>query len=230
MEMPEFLVGIQQFGSGLVRSYGLWGVAAAMLMESAGVPFVSTVVLLTAGGMVLSGKAAFPALLLASTAGIILGSAISYIVGFLGGSLGRVMGNQLRGRRAARKPGARLSRWRKVYDFIEKYGTYSIFVGQLWGVTRTFISFPAGAMHMNPAVFILSTALGGAVFSLWIIGWSVIFTGTAGLFFRILRALHSLSPWIWPALLVCIGLLIYLYRRMGLKIPLAAMLARFKKR
>lgn len=223
-------MAIQQFGGELVRSYGLWGVAAAMLMESAGVPFVSTVVLLTAGGMVLSGKATFPELLLASTAGIILGSAVSYIVGFLGGSLGRVMGNHLRNHRTAGRRAAGPSRWRKVYDFIEKYGTYSIFVGQLWGVTRTFISFPAGAMHMNPAVFILSTALGGALFSLWIIGWSVIFTGAAGLFFRILRALHSLSPWVWPVLLLCAVLLIYLYRRMGLKIPLNALLARFRKR
>lgn len=228
--MPEFLVAIQQFGGELVQSYGLWGVAAAMLMESAGVPFISAVVLLTAGGMVLSGKAGFPAMMLASTAGIILGSVISYIVGFLGGSLGRVMGNQLRSRRAVKKPCAAPSRWDKIYAFIEKYGTYSIFMGQLWGVTRTFISFPAGAMHMNPAVFILSTALGGAIFSLWIIGWSIIFTGAAGIVFRLLRIIHSLSPWVWPVLIIFAAALVYFYRRLGWRSPLAAFRARFKKR
>ncbi len=228
--MPDFLVAIQQFGGELVHNYGIWGVAAAMLMESAGVPFISTVVLLTAGGMVLSGKAEFPALMFASTAGIILGSAVSYVVGFYGGRLGQVVGNRLRNNRAAKKSRAASSRWGKIYAFIEKYGTYSIFVGQLWGVTRTFISFPAGAMHMNPAVFILSTALGGAVFSLWIIGWSIIFTGAAGVLFKLLRALGSLSPWIWPALFICAAILVYLYRRMGWKLPFAALLARLKKR
>jgi membrane protein YqaA with SNARE-associated domain len=87
MELPDFLVTVQEICGGLVQKYGAWGVAAAMLIESAGVPFTSTVVLLTVGGMILSGRAGFWVLLLASTAGIILGSMISYIVGFLGGSL-----------------------------------------------------------------------------------------------------------------------------------------------
>ena len=117
----------------------------------------------------------------------------THLVGFLGGSLGRAVGHQFRNHRAEDAPAGRPSRLEKVYAFIEKYGTYSIFAGQLWGVTRTFISFPAGAMHMNLPVFIASTALGGAIFSIWVIGWSVIFTGAAGLLFRLLRILTSLS-------------------------------------
>lgn len=229
MELPEFLVTIQEFCGGLIQKYGAWGVAAAMLIESAGVPFASTVVLITAGGMILSGRADFWSLLFASTAGIILGSMISYMVGFLGGSLGRIVGNQVRSRSAADAPAGSPSRLKKIYAFIEKYGTYSIFAGQLWGVTRTFISFPAGAMHMNIFVFIASTALGGAFFSLWVIGWSVFFTSAAGLLFRLLRILTSLSPWIWPALLLCAAALIYLYRRKGWKLSLSSLLARLKK-
>lgn len=100
---------------------------------------------------------------------------------------------------------------KKIYTFLVKYGTYSIFAGQLWGVTRTFISFPAGAMHMNLFVFIVSTALGGALFSLWIIGWSIILTGAAGLLLRLLKIITSLSPWTWPALLLCAAALVYLF-------------------
>ncbi len=229
MELPDFLVTVQEICGGLVQKYGAWGVAAAMLIESAGVPFTSTVVLLTVGGMILSGRAGFWVLLLASTAGIILGSMISYIVGFLGGSLGRAVVHQFRNHRAEDAPAGRPSRLEKVYAFIEKYGTYSIFAGQLWGVTRTFISFPAGAMHMNLPVFIASTALGGAIFSIWVIGWSVIFTGAAGLLFRLLRILTSLSPWIWLALLLCAAALVYLYRRKGWKLSLSSLLARLKR-
>lgn len=228
MELPEFIVSIQEICGGLIQKYGAWGVAAAMLAESAGVPFVSTVVLITAGSMILSGRAAFPALLLSSTVGIILGSVISYIVGFMGGSLGRAVGNHVR-HQAEKKAGRASSRFRKIYAFIEKYGTYSIFAGQLWGVTRTFISFPAGAMHMNFLVFIASTALGGLFFSLWIIGWSIVFAGAAGLLFKFLRVLASLSPWIWPALVLALVALIFFYRRGGWKPFLASLLSRMKK-
>lgn len=210
MELPNFLMTIQEFCGDLVQKYGPWGVAAAMLIESAGVPFTSSVVLLTAGGMILSGRAKFGVLFLASTAGIIVGSIISYLVGSLGERLGRAVGSQVRNRRKAAQ-GGRSSRLEKIYAFMEKYGTYSIFAGQLWGVTRTFISFPAGAMHMNFLGFFASTALGGALFSLWIMLWSIILTGAAGLAFRFIRAVASLSPWTWPALLLCAAALVYLY-------------------
>lgn len=229
MELPQFLTTVQELCGDLVGKYGAWGVAAAMLIESAGVPFASTVVLLTAGGMILGGRAGFWLLLLASTAGIILGSMISYLIGYLGGSIGRVVGNQVFNRRATEPGAGRPSALARVYPFIEKYGTYSIFAGQLWGVTRTFISFPAGAMHMNLLVFIAYTALGGAAFSLWVIGWSVIFTSAAGLIYRILSTLTALSPWIWLALIIAAAAFIYLYRRKGWKLSLTSLLNRFKK-
>lgn len=230
MELPEFLIAIQEFIGGLVQKYGALGIGAAMLVESAGVPFVSTAVLVMAGGMILSGRADFWALLLSSTAGIILGSMISYIIGFLGGSLGRAVGNHVLNNRgskeAAKKEGPSSSG--KMHAFIEKYGTYSVFAGQLWGVTRTFISFPAGAMHMNLFVFIASTALGGAIFSLWIIGWSLIFTGAAGMIFRLLKIAASLSPWYLLPILLCTAALIYFYRKKRWKLPIASLMTRLK--
>lgn len=217
MELPEFLISLQEILGGLVQKYGPWGVAAAMLVESAGVPFASTVVLLAAGGMVLSGRAGFWALLLASTMGIISGSMISYLIGSMGANLGRIVGNQFRNHQAKARPDERPSPFAKINAFIEKYGTYSIFAGQLWGVTRTFISFPAGAMHMNLFVFIVSTALGGLLFSLWVIGWSIVFTSAAGLIFRLLKIITSLSPWFLLPLFLGIAALIYLYRTFFIK-------------
>lgn len=214
MELPQFLIMIQEVCGELIQKYGVWGIAAGMMMESAGVPFASSVVLLTAGGMILSGRASFWLLLLASTAGIVLGSIISYLVGFVGGSIGRVVGNQVRNHRSDDEPDENPSRLKKVYDFIEKYGTYSIFAGQFWGVTRTFISFPAGAMHMNIFVFAVSTALGGAIFSLWVIFWSIVLTRAAGFLFKLFKFITSLSPWIWLVIFICLGVLIfYLYRQ-----------------
>ncbi len=212
MDLTELLVLLPELCGNRISRYGAWGVAAAMLAESAGAPFVSSVVLFTAGGMILSGRASFWTLFFASTAGIILGSAISYLIGYMGGSVGRVVGHYLN-RSSGAPPSARFRALSRVYDFMEKYGIYSIFVGQLWGVTRTFISFPAGAMKMSPLFFILYTALGGAAFSAWVIGWSLIFTGTAGLLFKLLKILHLLTPWIWPALALAAAFALYLFYR-----------------
>jgi membrane protein DedA with SNARE-associated domain len=212
MDLAEILALIQELGGNLISRYGAWGVAAAMLAESAGVPFISSVVLLTAGGMILSGRASFSALLLASTAGITLGSAIGYLIGYLGGSVGRVVGGYLNRNSGAAAP-ARSRAFAQVFAYMEKYGIYSILIGQLWGVTRTFISFPAGAMKMSLLRFILFTTLGGAVFSLWVIGWSLIFTGAAGLLLKLLKILHLFTPWIWPALILAVIIAAYLYYR-----------------
>jgi membrane protein DedA with SNARE-associated domain len=231
MDPAQLLTALREFSGDLITGYGVWGVAVAMMLESAGVPFVSTAVLLTAGGMILSGRADFWALLCASTAGIIAGSLISYFVGYLGCSVGRAVGHFIN-RNFTKNSDRRFSApafISKILPFMERYGTYSIFIGQLWGVTRTFISFPAGAMQMNLPLFILFTTLGGAAFSLWIIGWSFLLTGAAGLLFKLLKAFHDLTPWLWLILPVIAFSIVYLYRRKGWKIPFASLLARLKK-
>lgn len=231
MDLVELLTELQEFGGDLVTRYGAWGVAAAMMLESAGVPFVSTAVLLTAGGMILSGRAEFWVLLGTSTAGIVMGSMISYLVGYLGGNVGRVMG-RLFNRRSSKNPRcgpAAPTFMARIYPFMEKYGSGSIFIGQLWGVTRTFISFPAGAMRMNLSLFILYTALGGAAFSLWIVGWSFLLTGAAGLLFKLLKMFHTLAPWLWALLPILALFLLYLYYRNGWKLSFPFLPGRFKK-
>ena len=229
MELPELLITLQEFAGAMVGKYGAWGVAAAMLLESCGVPFVSTAVLLTAGPMILSGSTSFWALMGASTAGIITGSAISYSLGYLGGGVGRAVGQFIYRNSNSKNSVGRSPARSRIYPFIEKYGTYSIFAGQLWGVTRTFISFPAGAMQMNLPLFLLFTALGGAAFSLWVIGWSLVLTGTAGLLLKYLKLLGSFSPWVWPAALFVAAALIYLFLQFRRKLPPGSLLSRFKK-
>jgi membrane protein DedA with SNARE-associated domain len=75
----------------LIVRYGAMGIAAAMFAESAGVPFASSIVLLTAGSMILRGSVSFWSIFWASTIGITLGSVISYLIGMVGSVLGRKM-------------------------------------------------------------------------------------------------------------------------------------------
>jgi membrane protein DedA with SNARE-associated domain len=215
MELVEFFQEFSEWLGRFTAQYGSLGIAAAMFAESAGVPFASAVVLFTSGSMIFSGKISFWAVFVASTTGIILGSLFSYLLGFLSGFAGRRLKKTLWLRK--KEPPARKRRSR-VYSFWEKYGSFSVFMGQFWGVTRTFISFPAGAMQMNILIFIVYTALGGALFSLGAIGFSIIFTGAVGLILKLFAVLFSLSPWVWPGVAFLIAVLIYFYRRLGWKV------------
>lgn len=208
----------------LVEQYGSLGIAAAMFAESAGVPFASAVVILTSGSIVFSGKVSFWAMLAASTAGITLGSVFSYSLGFLSSVAGRKIKAFFPCKPAppVKKKAQKRSRVRELW---EKYGTFSVFMGQFWGVTRTFISFPAGAMHMNILLFTVYTALGGALFSLAVIGFSIALTGAMGLLLRLLQLALGLPPWIWAISALFLAVVAYYYRRCGWKISPAALLS-----
>jgi membrane protein DedA with SNARE-associated domain len=175
----------------LIVRYGAMGIAAAMFAESAGVPFASSIVLLTAGSMILRGSVSFWSIFWASTIGITLGSVISYLIGMVGSVLGRKMRFNY-----YKQPTGRTGRRRdsKLHQLWKRYGNFSIFMAQLWGFSRTFISFPAGAMHMNFYVFVAYTFLGGMLFSLVAIGSSLVLTHTMGLTLRLLKTMLSFSP------------------------------------
>jgi membrane protein DedA with SNARE-associated domain len=204
----------------LIAKYGAIGIAAAMFAESAGVPFASAVVLLTAGTMILRGSVSFWSILLASTIGITLGSIFSYTLGLLGSIVGSaVRATYLQNRLNTRQTIATSSR-SKFAHLWDRYGNFSIFMAQLWGFSRTFISFPAGAMHMNFYLFIVYTFLGGSIFSLFAILASIALTRTMSYTIMALRALAGLSPWLItiPVLIVLLVIYYFFFYRKGIAV------------
>lgn len=213
MEYLEPLEKIYEILELLIARYGALGIAAAMFAESAGLPFSSTIVVLTSGSMILSGKLSFWEILIASTIGITAGSIFSYLLGLLGSMLGKAVKSRLFFQQniysdnVSNKPGSR------TMNLLHRYGNFSIFMAQLWGFSRTFISYPAGAMHMNIFLFVVYTFFGGALFSTLAISFSILLTGTMGLTLKTLKTLAGYSPWILVALLLIVVLLVWLYRR-----------------
>ncbi|OPL10147.1 MAG: hypothetical protein AVO34_04095 [Firmicutes bacterium ML8_F2] len=214
MENIEPLEQLYEIFEMMTAKYGAIGIAVAMLAESAGVPFASFVVILTSGTMILRGNVSFWSIFLASTIGITTGSIFSYYVGMFGGMLSKIVKKGYKKRNEQRKSGDETCEHvEKVYDrqpsklamLWDRYGNFSIFMAQLWGVTRTFISFPAGAMHMNLYLFVIYTFLGGAIYSLLAIVLSLLLTETMGFAIRLLRILFDISPWV---LLLAIGLIV----------------------
>lgn len=217
MEHVEPIESIIELTEMLVARYGALGIAAAMFAESAGVPFASAIVLLTSGTMILRGTLPFWSIFLASTIGITLGSIFSYIIGLLGSMVGKKVRANLVNRRFRNTEintggTGYSSRLMKLWD---KYGNFSIFMAQLWGFSRTFISYPAGAMQMNFYIFIVYTFLGGAIFSLATIALSIALTGTMGLTIKALRFVADLSPWLLTIPASVILAAIYLYLKMS---------------
>lgn len=214
IEVIEPLEPVYDILEMLISRYGAFGIGVAMFAESAGLPFASAIVYLTAGTMILRGTVSFWSIFWYSTIGITLGSIVSYIIGLLGSFAGRAVKNSLfhvKHNPGLIKKSSNKSRMATLWD---KYGNFSIFMAQLWGVTRTFGSFPAGAMHVNFLLFILYTFLGGAIFSLMSIAISLALTGTMGLAIRLLRSLADLSPWLLliPAAII-IAVIYFFYRK-----------------
>ena len=208
---------IYQFLDLIIAKYGAYGIAVAMFAESAGVPFTSAIVLLTAGTLILRGTVSFWAIFIASTIGITLGSVLSYFIGMIGNIVGKkvkanIINNQL-------VSGYNDHSGRsKLFRLWKQYGNFSIFMAQLWGFSRTFISFPAGAMHMNFYLFTLYTFLGGLIFSLVYIGSSLVLTQSMKIIFIYIKMLSRLSPWLLsiPAVTI-IGCALYLWYRHKIK-------------
>lgn len=182
-----------------------------MFAESAGLPFASMIVFLTAGTMILRGSVSFWSIFAASTIGITLGSIFSYYVGLLGSLAGRAVKNSyfhLTHNRIATKKHSGKSRMVTLWD---KYGNFSIFMAQLWGFTRTFGSFPAGAMHVNFFLFLFYTFLGGALFSLMSITLSIVLTSAMSLILNLMKQLANLSPLLLSLPILLLLLIIYFF-------------------
>ncbi len=155
MDTPEFILPIAETFNYLTVKYGLLGIALSMTAENVGVPFASSVVVLTAGQLIMTGELSWALVILLSTAGIVLGSIISYLIGYFGKNIIKRKMN-------------------KFNEFFSRYGKYSIFMAQLYGTSRTFISLPAGLARMKFLQFTISTALGGLVFSAGLVLFSLI--------------------------------------------------------
>ncbi len=222
MEPAEWGQAFFAFLDLLVRKYGPAGIAAAMFAESAGIPFASSIVVVSAGTLISGGRLSFWTLLAASTIGITLGSIFEYSLGYLSSTAGYLIRNTRIGKRVLQRKQASRAKSR-MRQFWESYGTFSIFMGQLFGVTRTFISFPAGALKMNIIIFIAYTALGGALFSAGAIGFSIVVTGFLGL---ILRYAKTLPPWAWSGSLFILFLLIVMAIRLRWHMTLFSLLQR----
>jgi membrane protein DedA with SNARE-associated domain len=147
---------MSEFVTSTMQQLGYFGVALLMVLENLFPPIPSEVVMPAAGAAARSGQHSLLGMILAGTAGTLLGALPWYAVA-------RAAGTE------------RLSRWvdqhgywlgtdseeiRKMNQWFDRYGYWAVFFCRLIPGIRTLISVPAGFAAMPLPGFLLATGLG----------------------------------------------------------------------
>jgi membrane protein DedA with SNARE-associated domain len=136
----------------VVGDLGIAGIFVLMIPESACIPIPSEATMLFAGFNVAEGKYSLLAAVAAGVAANVIGSWISYAVGYYGRiELIERHGNKLHIKKSHLDTA---DRW------FDKYGEATVFFSRMLPIVRTFISLPAGAARMPFWRFTLFTTLG----------------------------------------------------------------------
>lgn len=154
MGLTEMLV---DYITAIIGKGGYGVITFMMALESMVAPVPSEAVMPFAGFLIVDGKFSFGGIIIASTAGSIIGSLISYYLGAWGGEL------------FVRRFGKYLllneEHLEKTERFFAKYGDKTIFLCRFIPVVRHLISIPAGIGKMNVIKFSIYTIIGAGLWN-----------------------------------------------------------------
>lgn len=154
MGITEYLVPIIV---AFIENIGYTGVFILMILESMIMPVPSEAVMPFAGMLISDGQFTMTGVIFFSTLGSIVGSLISYYLGYFGG------------RPLVERWGKYLLLNKHHLDVTEKYfikhGEITIFIGRFIPVVRHLISIPAGTGKMNIWKFSIYTIIGAGLWN-----------------------------------------------------------------
>jgi membrane protein DedA with SNARE-associated domain len=180
-----------------VESMGVWGVLVLMFLENVLPPIPSELIMPLAGFQATQGRMTFWGVVLAGTAGSVLGAIPLYY-------LGRVVGED------------RLCRWvgrhghwlalstddlNKAFGWFDRHCGSAVFLGRLVPGVRSLISVPAGLHHMALPKFLAYTAAGTAI-------WAGLLAYAGKL---LGKNYHRVEHWLGPVTYVVIGGIVLAY-------------------
>lgn len=160
---PNQFSGLTGWVAGVIDSLGAVGVALLVALESIIPPIPSEIVLAMAGYLAAEGRFNVALIVLAATAGSLLGALVLY---WLGAALGE----------------ERLKRWldhiplvdredlEKADRWFERHGRWAVLIGRVVPVVRSLVSVPAGANRLPLGEFVLLTTIGSGVWNGLLVG------------------------------------------------------------
>lgn len=135
-----------------MQTSGYWGLFSLSLIESAGIPVPSEIVLPFSGFLVASGQFSLWLVAIVATLGNYSGSVILFWIGRSGGRW--ILD------RYGKYVFIHASDIEKGETWFKRHGAKAVFWGRLLPVVRTFISLPAGVSRMSFKKFSAYTLLG----------------------------------------------------------------------
>jgi membrane protein DedA with SNARE-associated domain len=160
--LHSLLEWLSSIATGLIETFGHWGIFIGMVIESACIPLPSEVIMLYGGFKAEEGLLSFWPVVWAGVLGNLVGSVLTYWIGANGG------------RAFLQKYGKYLlineKHIRTADRWFGKYGEWAAFFGRNLPVIRTFISLPAGIARMNFWKFTIYTFLGCIPWN-WALTW-----------------------------------------------------------
>ncbi len=143
-----------------IKYLGYPGIFLLMTLESVNIPIPSEVIMPFSGFLSLQGNLNFWLVALMGTLGNLAGSFLNY---FLAEWI-----LEIRNRYKFLRMVLSSKHLEKTDAWFKKYGSYSIFLGRIVPMVRTFISLPAGIAKMNAIKFTYLTFLGSLLWSLFL--------------------------------------------------------------
>lgn len=141
----------------IISNMGSWGIVFLMTLESCNIPIPSEATLPFAGYLVSKGELNFHLVAWASAFGCLLGSFVSYYIGYFGGR--RFLEKYGKYFLVAKEDLENADKW------VEKYGDWAFFICRMLPIIRTFISLPAGILRAKKSLFFPLTFLGSLIWS-----------------------------------------------------------------
>jgi len=194
-------VYIVNFIVNLISSLGYISIVILMALESLIAPVPSEAVMPFAGFLIAEGTFDFPGVIFFSTLGSLIGSLISYCLGYWGG------------RPLVERWGRYLLLDRHHLTLTEEYfkkkGDITILICRFIPVIRHLISIPAGMGKMNLLKFCLYTVIGAGLWNAFLayIGYILRSNWT-----EVMKYSHILDYLVIAALIAIIGYYIYSYQ------------------
>ena len=164
-DVGALLTGLPSRLTNVASSAGYSGVFFLALLDSAGFPLPSEIILPFAGYLVFRGTLQYWPVVLCSTVAALLGSSTDYYVG-------RKLGSSLISGKV-RLPHILPGQLQRVEAWFDKHGPIAVAVLRLVPAARVLISFPAGACKVKLVTFELYTLLGCLAWNVVLVylGW-----------------------------------------------------------
>lgn len=156
---------MQDFIIKFIEQYGYLSIFLLILLENVFPPIPSEVILGFGGFMTTCSDMKIPYVIVASTAGSVVGAIILYFLGYLLDAKGveKIVsrwGNILH---------IKMEDVGKADAWLNRFGYFAVFICRMVPIIRSLISFPAGMARMKFSYFLLLTTAGTLIWNTFLV-------------------------------------------------------------